>query len=148
MDDNQKKGVTKTLLGLAAFIALVLGLLVASIILPRGLTEEQARALGYYRFDTPRAIPAFSLTDHHGNQVGLDKLQGQSSMLFFGFTTCPDICPTTLSVLAESVKGVAEHPQIIMVSVDPERDTPEKLSAYVPAFNPDFTGYTGSFDET
>lgn len=142
------KGVRNTLLGLAAFISLMLGLLIASVLLPRGLTDQQAQQLGYYRFEAPRAIPEFAMTDHHGKPVGLSTLKGSHSILFFGFTTCPDVCPTTLSVLAASVEGLEAPPRIVMVSVDPERDTPEKLNTYVPAFNPEFLGFTGSFDET
>jgi protein SCO1 len=88
------------------------------------------------------------MTDHLGNPVGLSNLKGGWSLLFFGFTTCPDICPTTLSVLNDAVSGLEEPPAIVMVSVDPERDTPERLAQYVPAFNPDFVGYTGTFEET
>ena len=142
------KGIRNTLLGIAAFIALALGLLMASMLMPRGLTDQQALALGYYRFDAPRPLPEFSLLNHRGQPVGKESLQGQHSLLFFGFSNCPGICPATMRVLADSVQGQARHPQIVMVSVDPERDTPEKLAAYVPAFNPAFTGYTGAFDET
>ena len=142
------KGVRNTILWLAAFIAMVLGLLFASVLIPRGLTPEEARQIGWYQFDAPRHIPDFTMTNHLGEAVNQDSLKGGWSLLFFGFTTCPDICPTTLSVLAESVEGEKHTPRIIMVSVDPERDTPSKLAAYVPAFNPDFAGYAGSFDET
>lgn len=142
------RGVRNTLFGIAAFIAVVLGMLVASVMLPKEMTKEQAQQLGYYRFDAPRPIPEFELYNHLGETVGLDSLRGEHSILFFGFTTCPDICPTTLSVLADSVKGVKSPPRVIMISVDPERDTPQKLADYVPAFNPGFVGYTGSFDET
>ena len=142
------RGVRNTLFGIAAFIALVLGLLVASVMMARPLSEEEAMGLGFYRFDEPRALRDFSMLDHDGNQVGLDNLRGSWSLLFFGFTTCPDICPTTLSVLAEAVADIADAPQVVMVSVDPERDTLARLSRYVPAFSPAFKGYTGTFDET
>ncbi len=141
------KGIRNTLLGIAAFISLILGLLVASTLSPREMTKEQALELGFYRFDAPRIIPEFSFTNHLGEEIGLESLKGRYSLVFFGFTTCPDICPTTLSVLADSVKNVESPPQIVMVSVDPDRDTPEKLANYVPAFNPGFVGMTGTFDE-
>jgi len=141
-------GVRNTLLGIAAFISVILGLMVASVTIPRPMSDVDAAALGYYRFDEPRIISEFTMTDHLGNPVGLSNLKGSWSLLFFGFTTCPDICPTTLSVLNEAVKGLEEPPAIVMVSVDPERDTPERLAQYVPAFNPDFVGYTGTFEET
>lgn len=141
-------GVRNTLFGIGAFISLILGLLVASMMMPGPMTPEEAQKLGFYRFETPRNIDGFSMRDQHGNAVGLNNLKGQWSILFFGFTTCPDICPTTLSVLAEAVRDMQTQPQIVMVSVDPDRDTPEKLSQYVPAFNPAFQGFVGTFDET
>ena len=141
-------GVRNTLFGIAAFIALILGSLVASVMLPRPMTAEEAQQLGFYRFETPRDITGFSMRDHHGNAVGLNHLKGGWSILFFGFTTCPDICPTTLSVLAEAVRDMQAPPRVVMVSVDPDQDTPEKLGQYVPAFHPSFQGFVGTFDET
>jgi protein SCO1/2 len=141
-------GVRNTLLGIAAFISVILGLMVASVIIPRPMSDEDAAKLGYYRFDEPRLISEFVMTDHLGAAVGLSNLKGGWSLLFFGFTTCPDVCPTTLSVLNDAMKGLEEPPAVVMVSVDPDRDTPERLSQYVPAFNPDFIGYTGTFEET
>ncbi len=161
-------GVRNTLFGIAAMIALVLGLLTYSLqqttapgdlqqtaagALSRtaagassGMTEEEASTLGYYRFDKPRPLSEFSLLDQAGQPVGLDALRGQWSVLFFGFTSCPHICPTTLRVLNDVA---LEHPpQIILVSVDPERDDPERLRRYLAAFNPTFRGFTGSFEET
>ena len=143
-----KPGVRNTLLGIAAFISVILGLMVASVIIPRPMSDEDAAKLGYYRFDEPRLISEFVMTDHLGAQVGLSNLKGTWSLLFFGFTTCPDVCPTTLSVLNDAVRGLEEPPAVVMVSVDPDRDTPERLAQYVPAFNPDFIGYTGTFEET
>ena len=141
------KGVRNTLYWIAGFISLILGLLIASSLAPRTLTNEQFRELGFYRFDAPRLIRDFSLVDHTGISVGLDELRGQWSLLFFGFTTCPDICPTTLSVLNDVVSRIDNPPQVVMVSVDPERDTPDKLASYVPAFNSAFRGFTGEPDE-
>lgn len=145
-------GVRNTLLGIAAFIAMILGLTVSTVMTPKPLSAEDKQALGLYLFDAPREIKNFSMTNHRGDAVDLEALKGQWSIVFFGFTTCPDVCPTTLSVLAEARRGMEgdleRSPQIVMVSVDPDRDTPEKLSQYVPAFHPEFIGLTGSFDET
>lgn len=143
-----ENGVRNTLFGIAAFIAAVLGLLFASVLVPRGMTEDEAQKLGFYHFDEPRVVSDFDMTNHLGEPVNLNSLRGGWSLIFFGFTTCPDICPTTLSVLSESVKEMASTPRVIMVTVDPERDTSERLSQYVPAFHPDFAGYRGTFDET
>ena len=141
-------GVRTTLLGIAAFVSLVLGLFVATMSITRPLSEDDAQRLGVYIFEQPRTIQEFSMLDQDGTAVGIKDLSGSWSLVFFGFTTCPDVCPTTLGVLSEVVKDLPAPPNVIMVTVDPERDTPAKLKQYVPAFNPTFRGFTGTFDET
>src|SRR5690606_22138642 len=78
-------------------------------------------------------------------------LQGKWTLMFFGFTHCPDICPTTLAKLAQVYKqldtDLQKQTQVVMVSVDPARDTQEKLAEYMPYFNEDFIGVTGEFTE-
>jgi protein SCO1/2 len=144
---NKDKGIRRTLLSIAGFISLILGLLAASYMSPKSLTTDQFRELGFYKFDNARAIDDFSLVNEAGDKVTLDSLKDQWSLLFFGFTYCPDVCPTTLSVLNDAISKMENPPQVIMVSVDPQRDTPEVLANYVPRFNPAFGGYTGEFDE-
>ena len=142
-----QQGVRNSLFWIAGFIALILGLFVASYMTPKSLSKAQFQELGFYRFDAARQISEFNLIDHSGNRVMNDSLEGRWSLLFFGFTYCPYVCPTTLSVLNEAVANLENPPQVIMVSVDPERDTPSLLADYVPRFNPAFKGYTGEFDE-
>ncbi len=94
---------------------------------------------------------AFTLTDHNGKQRSLQDFRGQVVVLFFGFTHCPDVCPTTLAELAGAVKKLGpagEKVQVLLVSVDPERDTPEILARYVTAFNPGFLALRGNAGET
>lgn len=141
-------GIRNTLLGIAAFISVILGLLVASVMIPRPMTAEEMQQLGLYRFDHPRDIDQFSMVDQLGQDVDLSVFKGQWTLVFFGFTTCPDICPTTLSVLNEAVRDLDRPPQVVMITVDHERDTPDKLNRYVPAFNASFRGFTGSFEQT
>ena len=112
------------------------------------MSPEQMQAIGFYQFEQSREISEFKMIDHLGNNVGLIEFKGTWTLLFFGFTTCPDICPTTLGILNEALKDLDEPPQVIMVTVDPERDTSEKLKNYVPAFNSNFRGFVGSFDQT
>jgi protein SCO1 len=91
------------------------------------------------------------LTDHNGKRRTLDDFKGKVVVLFFGFTHCPDACPTTLAELAAVAKELgpdAERMQVLIVTVDPERDTPEALRQYVPAFNPSFLGLYGTPAET
>jgi protein SCO1/2 len=92
----------------------------------------------------------FELIDHHGQLRHLEDFRGKVTVMFFGFTHCPDACPTTLAELAEVIRKLgdsAKHVQVLFVSVDPERDTPEVLAGYVTAFNSDFIGLTGSLEQ-
>ena len=87
-----------------------------------------------------------SLTGHDGKPRTLADFRGKAVVLSFGFTHCPDVCPTTLADLAGVMKTLgkdAERVQVLFISVDPERDTPEVLSKYVPAFDPRFLGLSG-----
>jgi protein SCO1/2 len=96
---------------------------------------------------TPRPLPDFRLTDADGSEFGKSRLLGGWTLMFFGFTNCPDICPNTMGLL-KLVKSQVSHPlRVVFVSVDPQRDTPEKLSAYVKYFDADFIGVTGAEDE-
>lgn len=141
-------GIRNTLLGIAGFIALIMGLFLSTFFSARGeLTPEQYAELGYFQFEQPRAIAEFQLVNAAGEPVANEDLEGQWSLLFFGFTFCPDICPTTMGVIDRAMERMETDPQVVLVSVDPERDTPEQLRNYLPAFNPDFEGFTGDFDE-
>jgi protein SCO1/2 len=91
------------------------------------------------------------LTDHSGKPRRLEDFRGKAVVLFFGFTHCPDICPTTLADIAGSLKKLgpdAERVQVLVVSVDPERDTEEALAKYVTAFDPRFLGLRGDLAAT
>lgn len=94
-----------------------------------------------------RALPDFSLIDHRGQSFGPRNLRGHWSLMFFGYTNCPDFCPTTLATLAAMEKNLAAsgarvRPQVIFMSVDAKRDTPSQLAKYVPYFDPEFIGIT------
>ena len=91
-----------------------------------------------------RVVPAFQLIDPMGRPFTVHELQGRPSLVFFGFTHCPDVCPTTLAKLAQ-VKKAAAIPglQVLFVTVDPQRDTPSVVSQYAHAFDPGFIGLTG-----
>ncbi|HEY8624128.1 MAG TPA: SCO family protein [Casimicrobiaceae bacterium] len=88
----------------------------------------------------------FKLTDHNGKPRTLADFRGKAVVMFFGYTQCPDVCPTTLSDLAAALQKLgadSNRVQVLFVTIDPERDTPELLSRYVPAFNPTFLGLYG-----
>lgn len=92
----------------------------------------------------PQPLPAFMLTSAQG-PVTLASLIGRWHFVFFGYTQCPDVCPTGLGLMAELQRRLPERerPGVLFVSVDPQRDTPALLGEYVPAFDPSFRGATG-----
>jgi protein SCO1/2 len=96
-----------------------------------------------------RTFADFSLIDQRGRNYASANLRGHWSLLFFGYTNCPDFCPATLTTLAAMNKrlaaaGMQSLPQVIFVSVDAKRDTPAQLAKYVPYFDPDFIGLTAA----
>ena len=98
-------------------------------------------------FDPPRPAPDFSLRGSNGGELKLSRYRGKVVILGFGFTHCAAVCPTTLSVLAQARKklgAAAQDVQIVYVTVDPERDDPERLRRYLTAFDATFIGGTGS----
>lgn len=91
------------------------------------------------------------LNDHNGQRRTLDDFKGKVVVVFFGFTHCPDACPTTLAELATVARELgpdAKRLQVLLLTVDPERDTPEVLRQYVPSFHPSFLGLHGTAEET
>ena len=100
----------------------------------------------------PLALSAmdFSLTDHEGNEVGPETLIGRPAMVFFGFTYCPDVCPTTLSDISgwlDDLGDEANEMSVAFITVDPERDTVDAMSEYVGYFHPAIRGWTGTDEE-
>lgn len=98
----------------------------------------------------PKAVEIldFSLTNQDSETVTKNDFIGQWSLVFFGFTYCPDVCPTTLAEMNRIAKNVEkDNFQVVMISVDPERDTPKQLKSYLEYFNPKFQGWTGALNE-
>lgn len=103
-------------------------------------------------FPQPRIITPFQLTDDEGKPFTQQNLKGHFSLIFFGFTHCPDLCPTTLALLNKSYKMLADAklknmPQIIFISVDPEQDDAKTIKKYLASFNPAFLGATGTKEQ-
>ncbi len=148
-DSRQQRRIMRTLLGLLAFILVVVGLFLHKFLSPRVLSAQELAVNGAVVFDKPRIIPAFQLRDHAGQPFDLERLKGKWTVMFFGFTSCPDVCPTTLATLSQWYKKLDEDvrskTQVVMLTVDPARDTPEKLAAYMGHFDPAFVGVTGDF---
>lgn len=137
---------------LVAIIVLVVGV-VAGLLVAIGLGGPDEPAARTPRAATvlpePKPLPAFTLVDHRGETQTRTFFQGGWQLVFFGFTNCPDICPTTLATLSTVTKtlrdeGVAEVPSIVLVSVDPDRDTPAKLAEYIAYFGDGNAALTGT----
>lgn len=93
----------------------------------------------------------FKLADHTGKTRSLADFKGKVVVLFFGYTHCPDVCPATMGELSAAMKKLgkdAERVQVLFVTIDPERDTPELLAQYVPGFDPTFLGLSGDAQAT
>lgn len=129
-------------------------LTVSILTLASACTEppKQAQAEGFRSgvFDPPREAPELDLQGADGSRVSLAPHRGKVVILEFGFTTCATICPVTLAKLVEVHKklgAAASDVQVIFVTVDPKRDTPERLREYLSAFHPSFLGATGTPEE-
>jgi protein SCO1/2 len=99
---------------------------------------------------SPIPAPDFTLTDQHGQPFRLSDQRGHVVLLFFGYTHCPDVCPTTLATwkrVHEALGPDAERVRFVFITVDPERDTRERLQQHLAVFNPAFIGLTGTADE-
>jgi protein SCO1 len=137
-------------LGLFAIVAFVVGLVAARwALVPREVPLPATENASV--FAPPRAISGLDLIDQDGQAFDADSLKGGWSVVFFGFTHCPDVCPTTLTVLKHMRAQlqdlpVAEQPRVLLVTVDPERDTAARLKEYVRFFDASFGAVTGTTD--
>ncbi|MBC7212204.1 MAG: SCO family protein, partial [Pseudomonas sp.] len=133
----------KTVFILVALVALIMGLTVNKVLNDRGqLNPTELIDAGIILLPQSRTVPDVTMTDQNGQPLVLDQLKGKWSLLFFGYTYCPDICPTTLAQLrqvkSELPKEAVNRLQVVLVSVDPNRDTPNQLKQYLGYFDKDF----------
>jgi protein SCO1 len=101
-------------------------------------------------FNPPRPAPSFSLRGSDGSELKLDRYRGKVIALGFGYTSCPDVCPTTLFYLAQArdkLGAEGKDLQVVYVTVDPERDTAERMRKYLASFDPTFIGATGTTEQ-
>ena len=143
------KGIFWTVASCIAFMSVVLGLFLNQLTTPRDLSAEEYKDLGVYFIEPSRNLTTLSLVDDTNSYFKFDKFKGKWNVLFFGFTFCPDICPLTMKQLQEIKKELgseSENVRFFLVSVDPIRDTPEKLRVYLDNFDKDFIGLTGGID--
>jgi protein SCO1/2 len=137
-----------TVFVLVAIVALVMGLTVNKVLTSKGQGDPTVLLdAGIILLPQSRSLPALSLTNQDGQAVAVDQLKDQWSLLFFGYTFCPDICPATLAQLRQLQGQLPPETlaklRIVLVSVDPHRDTPEQLKKYLDYFDAGFIGLTG-----
>jgi protein SCO1/2 len=139
-----EKTSQKLLFGFICVIALAAGVALALV-----RTTPVASVSVATVFDEVRPLPAFELVDATARSRTTASLEGRWAWLFFGFTACPDVCPATLGILASAIDKIdsSRRPDVYLISVDPERDTPERLASYVHHFNPAFNALTGPLAE-
>jgi protein SCO1/2 len=135
-------------LGLFAIVAFVVGLVAARWLMPPRQAPIPVTESAMV-FEAPRAIPSLDLVDQDGKPFTTQSLRDRWSIVFFGFTHCPDVCPTTLAVLKQVHTQLADlpdaqRPHVLLFTVDPERDTPALLRDYVRFFDPTFGAVTGT----
>ncbi len=130
-----------TLLVLFAAFGVALGLVAARQFFP-ARSESQPQLQSVRLFPQPRQLPVFSLRQSDGTQLTQGELRGHWTLVFLGFTHCPDVCPTTLGTLSQTQKRwsalpESTRPRVLFVSVDPQRDTPDRIGEYAHAFHAD-----------
>jgi protein SCO1/2 len=113
-----------------------------------GIGDDEPHQFASIVYDPARPAPDFTLTAHTGEPLTLSDLRGEIVAIYFGYTYCPDVCPATLTNFAAALRGLPEEMRdvvrVLMVSVDPERDTVDVLAPYMTVFGPQFTGLTGT----
>jgi len=133
---------------------LIIPLLVAAVLLAACSRPQPPQLSQGTLLPSAKPVTDFQLTDHRGQPFTLENLKDNWTFAFFGYTHCPDVCPTSMAMLAqvqrtlEQQDGLDKLPQVVFVSVDPERDTTALLAQFVPYFHPDFIGVSGDQHNT
>jgi protein SCO1/2 len=135
---------------LRILVVVLVVLVAAMFLLPRNQRGEPPQTAT--ELPEPRPLPDVRFVDTAGREARLRDFEGDFTLLFFGFTNCPDVCPLTLSLLAQVRADVASRaprfkPRVLFVSVDPNRDTPERIAAYLKGFDSEFVGVTAADPE-
>jgi len=147
MENSRLKFIILALAAFSVISGIVLFIVIRSA---STVSFESLRNDGYYQYETPIVLDDFALSNHRGEAFTLSDLTGKWSFVFFGYPFCPDICPLTLASLRQFYNlledtGMADDVQVVMISLDPKRDTTEVLNNYVTYFNSDFIGATGDY---
>ena len=144
------KTVSKNLIIIVIFIVTVLGLFINKLTTPRTLSNDELLVNGLFLFDQPKDISDFEFYSSDQASFTKSDLIGNWTLMYFGFTNCPDECPTTMYQLSKLIKILREknfdlnNKQWVLVSIDPERDTPEMIDKYAKGFDQDFLGVSNA----
>ena len=144
------KSINKNLLLIAIFIITVLGLFINKLTTPRTLSDDELLVNGLFLFDVPKQISDFEFLSSNKKIFTKSDLMGKWTLMYFGFTKCPDECPTTMYQLSKLIKVLRDKEfklddkQWVLVSIDPERDTPEMIDNYAKGFDKDFIGVSNN----
>jgi protein SCO1/2 len=147
---KSNRDIALTVAGVLLLISIVVAAFVNKMTSPRVMSDSELKLNGAYLFENPRAFDEIAFVDHNGQDFSQQSFQGKWSLVFFGFTSCPDVCPTTLAQLRQFYQRLEGGPyqqdtQVVLVTVDPARDSVEKLKAYIEYFHQDFVAVTGEF---
>jgi len=138
--------IKKNILIIAIFILTVLTLFINKLTTPRVLSTNELLINGLYLFESPKQISDFTFLSANENQFTKSDLIGKWTLMYFGFTRCPDECPTTMYQISKLLKVLREkefpldNKQWVLVSIDPERDSPNDIDKYAKGFDKDFIG--------
>lgn len=153
MQNKSKPKYTNAILIIVALFSLGLGYWFSQQYPLQSRDGSIPKGLEATVLDKARPLSSFTLQDHNGQAFTDQTLKGHWSFMFFGYVHCPDVCPIALKVIQDAWKQIPHDPadtaapQMVFVSVDPDRDTPELLKQYVRYFDPSFIGVTGKADE-
>ena len=138
--------IKKNILIIAIFILTVLTLFINKLTTPRALSTNELLINGLFLFEKPKPISEFTFISANGKEFNKLDLNGKWTLMYFGFTRCPDECPTTMYQISKLIKVLREKEfplddkQWVLVSIDPERDAPEDINKYAKGFDEDFIG--------
>ena len=146
-----KRNFTWTIVSCLAVMLIALSLYVNKMTTKVYLSNEQLKDLGLYLIEPARDLGSFNLIDSNEKEFLPQDFEGKWNVLFFGFTFCPDICPITMSMLSRIEKALDNEDldkiRIFLVTVDPDRDSPDQLKVYLENFSENFIGLTGGLDQ-
>ena len=144
------KAVSKNLIIIIIFMITILGLFINKLTTPRTLSNDELLINGLFLFQKPKEISDFEFFSAQGESFTKSDLIGKWTLMYFGFTKCPDECPTTMYQLSKLIKVLRDkdykldNKQWVLVSIDPERDTPEIIDNYAKGFDGEFLGVSNA----